>query len=521
MPQQELKPLHGSLRRCRRHAAAAVAATALLAVGTARAEEIVVQNDSVQSGDPVYIQLGFIAGESAAAWLTSPCDGNIVAVQILWLASFPTGEQSVEDSITIYSEGSFPFPGLELALLEGPVMTEGYLNEFRYLDEQQTIPINIPIQAGETFIVSFKFFNNPAQPYGPSVVTDIDGCQNGKNAIFAIPGGWLNPCPLGVSGDFVIRAVVDCQDLQGACCLPNGDCIDGLQSECATLGGEFQGAGTECATVNCPQPAFGACCFPDASCQEMIEPDCIDAGGDFQGDQTDCATVECPLAPGACCIGADCFDFLTEPECISFGGFWQGPGSLCANIDCSAEGACCIPASGGCLDLNQADCATVNGIWQGPGTECATVICFPEGACCLPDGSCQDGLSPDDCDLLGGAFQGDQTECATVECPETEGACCLANGNCIVLTEADCAIVVGTWAGAATDCSDNNGNGTADACENECPADVNGDDTVNVLDLLAVLAAWGATSGPEDINGDGVVNVLDMLEVLSAWGPCA
>jgi hypothetical protein len=53
-----------------------------------------------------------------------------------------------------------------------------------------------------------------------------------------------------------------------------------------------------------------------------------------------------------------------------------------------------------------------------------------------------------------------------------------------------------------------------------CPADVNGDDVVDVLDLLLVLAAWGATSGPEDINGDGIVDVLDLLELLANWGPC-
>ncbi len=55
-----------------------------------------------------------------------------------------------------------------------------------------------------------------------------------------------------------------------------------------------------------------------------------------------------------------------------------------------------------------------------------------------------------------------------------------------------------------------------------CPADVTGDGTVDVLDLLAVLAAWGPCEPdcPEDINGDGVVDVLDMLEVLAAWGPC-
>ena len=53
-----------------------------------------------------------------------------------------------------------------------------------------------------------------------------------------------------------------------------------------------------------------------------------------------------------------------------------------------------------------------------------------------------------------------------------------------------------------------------------CPPDVNADGFVDVLDLLAVLAAWGAAGGPEDINGDGAVNVLDLLEVLAAWGPC-
>jgi hypothetical protein len=53
-----------------------------------------------------------------------------------------------------------------------------------------------------------------------------------------------------------------------------------------------------------------------------------------------------------------------------------------------------------------------------------------------------------------------------------------------------------------------------------CPADVNGDGAVDVLDLLALLSAWGNTSGPEDINGDGIVDVLDLLELLSSWGPC-
>ena len=53
-----------------------------------------------------------------------------------------------------------------------------------------------------------------------------------------------------------------------------------------------------------------------------------------------------------------------------------------------------------------------------------------------------------------------------------------------------------------------------------CPEDVNGDGTIDVLDLLAILAAWGNPGGPEDVNGDGAVDVLDLLAVLAAWGPC-
>ena len=53
-----------------------------------------------------------------------------------------------------------------------------------------------------------------------------------------------------------------------------------------------------------------------------------------------------------------------------------------------------------------------------------------------------------------------------------------------------------------------------------CPEDINGDGIVDVLDLLALLAAWGNPGGPEDVNGDGIVDVLDLLMVLAAWGPC-
>ena len=55
-----------------------------------------------------------------------------------------------------------------------------------------------------------------------------------------------------------------------------------------------------------------------------------------------------------------------------------------------------------------------------------------------------------------------------------------------------------------------------------CPADVVADGVVNVLDFLAVVAAWGnCPDCAADVNDDGVVNVQDVLAVLAAWGECS
>ena len=46
--------------------------------------------------------------------------------------------------------------------------------------------------------------------------------------------------------------------------------------------------------------------------------------------------------------------------------------------------------------------------------------------------------------------------------------------------------------------------------------DVNGDGTVNILDLVVVASGLG-TDAP-DVNGDGVVNILDLVAVANAFG---
>jgi len=54
-----------------------------------------------------------------------------------------------------------------------------------------------------------------------------------------------------------------------------------------------------------------------------------------------------------------------------------------------------------------------------------------------------------------------------------------------------------------------------------CPEDINGDDVVDVTDLLEIIDSWGTcTTCDADINEDGVVDVTDLLMLIDAWGSC-
>lgn len=181
---------------------------------TAAANEVTVQNDSLGNGGQGTIEAGFVANEKAAAWLTTPCSGNIVAVDIFWRSLFGTAPLALEDSIDIYRAGTFPVPGDLAEEIGGPVLTDGVLNEYRYLDENQTIPLIVPVAESETFVVALTFAEAPDPTDGPSVVIDEDGATPNGNAIYASLGGgvyqWFSNTTLGVNGDWVIRAVVDC-----------------------------------------------------------------------------------------------------------------------------------------------------------------------------------------------------------------------------------------------------------------------------------------------------------------------
>jgi serine protease len=95
------------------------------------------------------------------------------------------------------------------------------------------------------------------------------------------------------------------------------------------------------------------------------------------------------------------------------------------------------------------------------------------------------------------------------------GACCIeATQACVVVSESNCNVGAGIYQGNDTACGD------IDCFAPSCPSDINGDNTTDVSDLLAVIDQWGLTNSPADVNVDGIVDVSDLLIVIGNWGPC-
>lgn len=88
-------------------------------------------------------------------------------------------------------------------------------------------------------------------------------------------------------------------------------------------------------------------------------------------------------------------------------------------------------------------------------------------------------------------------------------------------------IVIGSSGTTTQEFSTGNFNGTLqiqvveypfEALDEAVVGDVNGDGTVNVSDILAVISAWGLCSGcNEDLDNSGTVDVTDLLFIIGNW----
>ena len=67
---------------------------------------------------------------------------------------------------------------------------------------------------------------------------------------------------------------------------------------------------------------------------------------------------------------------------------------------------------------------------------------------------------------------------------------------------------------------DENNDGILDVCQ-ECQGDLDGDNSIGVTEILAIIEAWGTCKGcSADIDQNGVVDVSDLLYIVANWGPC-
>lgn len=145
----------------------------------------------------------FVAGEEAGTVLNLPAGDfpiEVLRIGVAWASQFGGQPQTLEQAVKIYPAG-LPSPGVPLFELQGPVMTDGFFNEW----DISAAPVRVE---GGPFMVTLKFNNsNSGNVFAPSVVHDGNGCQPGKNSIYAIPGGWIDACAVGLTGDWVMYVV--------------------------------------------------------------------------------------------------------------------------------------------------------------------------------------------------------------------------------------------------------------------------------------------------------------------------
>lgn len=185
------------------------------------------------TGDNQFTCVCFVPGEEAGSVFNLPAGDfpiEILRVGIVWGSLSGGQPDSLEQSIHIYGAG-LPDPGAPLFSLDAPVLTDGAINEFNL----EPLPGKIIINSGP-FTVTLEFANsNEGNFFAPSVVTDGNGCQSGKNVLFEQPGVWVDPClpATGLTGDWLFYVVYRPEscvvDPSGS--VPDGDTVPGTPLE--------------------------------------------------------------------------------------------------------------------------------------------------------------------------------------------------------------------------------------------------------------------------------------------------
>jgi MYXO-CTERM domain-containing protein len=155
-------------------------------------------NDSVEDGDEVAFQQGFVTGESAAATLGEVSDTFTVR-KVLFL--FGPAGPPLEVNVAVHADVGTDMPGA--LLYQGNYTITPADNALHEIDLTGE---NVEHIGPGSIRVVIGVMHDGA----PGVARDDDGCQRSLNWIeLAAPPSWVSSCEQGVAGDWVIRAEID------------------------------------------------------------------------------------------------------------------------------------------------------------------------------------------------------------------------------------------------------------------------------------------------------------------------
>jgi hypothetical protein len=161
------------------------------------AADITLQNDGFYSGGTAYFQGGFATGEIGASRFLLPGSGPYQLKQILFLLGGSTATVTI--TLRIYDDSALSDnPGAEI-----------YSNDY-YLAGSDVNFQQIDL-SGENVMVSGPFRVGIQFSYNgyPGIARDDDGTiTSSLNYIYANGFGWVQSSLFGLSGDWIIRAVV-------------------------------------------------------------------------------------------------------------------------------------------------------------------------------------------------------------------------------------------------------------------------------------------------------------------------
>ncbi|MCH8343190.1 MAG: hypothetical protein IH983_04305 [Planctomycetes bacterium] len=320
------------------------------------------------------------------------------------------------------------------------------------------------------------------------------------------------------------------------------------------VAGECPGAGDCCVPNGTPgcddEVCCSAICANDSFCCDVSwDSICADAAN---ADAVNCPQCQ-PVPSGACCIGTDCV-VVTADACSAKGGSYQGDLSKCfsGGTPLTYESFPHAPlpddnAAGVSDTITVPDSVTITDVDVGlqvihtwVGDLCVTLVHQPTGTTVDliqrmgTPGVCHSG-GPFGCAadnfniVLDDAGAGGPIESQCVfnlsSPPGYHPNNPLAAFNALdsagdwTLTVSDnAAALLGTfesWSLIIT-------SGGTSACDASCAWDLDGSGDVGILDLLALLAAWGPCEAPcpPDFDGGGTVDIFDLLTLISNWGFC-